>query len=253
MKTSDIEMEHKRQLENIEKEITEIKKEIQAYRKRTRNDIRQIFHEILSEKCIAPIANKRNHEINQILELKLPKECDLNEMCIKEFSNAFEELYNEFKEQKIQKIKKISNKKKKELKTLEKEMPYQKCEKCFKMVLNTVEEEVQFIEQLCIDEIQTNITPKEEDIDKEIVEEIISPLSNKARLKILSTLADDSKSFSQLSEIVKLEGGNLMFHLNQLREKEFIVQKHKGGEYWITTKGKRVISGLRLISKTCKN
>ncbi|WGI17245.1 ArsR family transcriptional regulator [Methanonatronarchaeum sp. AMET-Sl] len=252
MKTSDRELETEGQLDKIEKEIHEIKNEIQAYRQRTRNDIKQIFDEILSDRCIKPIANKRNCEINQIIELKLPKECDLREMCLKEFSDAFKELYNEFQEQKIQEIKKLTETKKKELQELEEEMPYEKCENCFDMVIDMVDEEIKFIEQLHTDEIKGEIKYNGEEIEDEIVDEILSPLSNKARLKILNTLANDSKSFSQLSKIVNLEGGNLMFHLNQLRDKGFIVQKHRGGEYWMTTKGKRVISGLRLISKSCK-
>ncbi|UOY10688.1 winged helix-turn-helix domain-containing protein [Methanonatronarchaeum sp. AMET6-2] len=252
MKPPEGEVEYKNHLEKIESELGEIKNEIQAYRKRTRNDIRQIFNEVVSEQCVTPIANKRSCEVNQILDLKLPDECDLKEMCLNEFSEAFQDLYSEFQEKDIQRIKTITENKKKELDQLEEEMPYEDCPKCFEMVVDMVDEEVGFIEQIYTKEIHDNLHHEGVKIEEEIVEEILSPLSNKARLKILNTLADDSKSFSQLSDIVKLEGGNLMFHLNQLREKGFIVQKHKGGEYWITSKGKRVVSGLKLISKSCE-
>src|SRR5660397_112013 len=70
--------------------------------------------------------------------------------------------------------------------------------------------------------------------DELIVNDILEPLSNKARLQILKAIAIETKTFSALSELTGLRGGNLLFHLQKLLDSGMILQRHERGDYMIT-------------------
>ncbi|MFH0967052.1 MAG: ArsR family transcriptional regulator, partial [Methanobacteriota archaeon] len=55
------------------------------------------------------------------------------------------------------------------------------------------------------------------------------------------------KTFSDLSHLTKLRGGNLLFHIRKLQEAGMIIQRHERGDYIITEKGFRILSSIRDI------
>jgi predicted transcriptional regulator len=70
-----------------------------------------------------------------------------------------------------------------------------------------------------------------------VVDQMIEPVSNKARMMILKALTSESRSFSALSEMTRLRGGNLLFHIQKLLDGGLIIQRHDRGDYMITKKG----------------
>lgn len=80
------------------------------------------------------------------------------------------------------------------------------------------------------------------DIDEEnLVQTVLDPISHEKRLKILKTVALEPQSFSTLSKLTNLKGGNLIFHINKLQENDLIFQKQEHGEYILTTKGFKIV------------
>ncbi len=77
-----------------------------------------------------------------------------------------------------------------------------------------------------------------------VVKEILEPLNSKQRLQILKGLASETRSFSSLSELTGLRGGNLLFHLEKLLGSGMILQQHERGYYMITEKGYRALLGI---------
>ena len=50
-------------------------------------------------------------------------------------------------------------------------------------------------------------------------------------------MASETRTFSTLSELTGLRGGNLLFHIQKLLETDLILQRHERGDYMITKKG----------------
>ncbi|MDG6244871.1 MAG: winged helix-turn-helix domain-containing protein [Methanolobus sp.] len=83
-----------------------------------------------------------------------------------------------------------------------------------------------------------------EDTPDDVVTQICEPLANKQRLVILRSVKSDTKSFSQLSRITGLRGGNLLFHIQKLLDTGMIYQRNERGDYMITRKGHMTLRGM---------
>ena len=74
-----------------------------------------------------------------------------------------------------------------------------------------------------------------------MVKDVLEPLSNKQRLQILKAMSSETRTFSALSEITSLKGGNLLFHLQKLLDRDIIIQRHERGDYMLTDKGYKLL------------
>lgn len=50
------------------------------------------------------------------------------------------------------------------------------------------------------------------------------------------------QTFSDLSQLTSLRGGNLLFHIKILQDSNLIIQKHERGEYALTKKGFKIMN-----------
>jgi DNA-binding transcriptional ArsR family regulator len=80
--------------------------------------------------------------------------------------------------------------------------------------------------------------------EENVVSDILEPLSNKQRLQMLKVLSAETKTFSALSKLTGLRGGNLLFHLQKLQDSGMILQRNERGDYMITEKGYRALKGV---------
>ena len=85
-----------------------------------------------------------------------------------------------------------------------------------------------------------------------IVENLLAPLSNPVRLKILLSLYEGKKNFSKLSKIIEFKGGHLIFHLKKLLDSKLIAQEDNKGDYIITPKGVDAIRKILFLQTTQK-
>jgi DNA-binding transcriptional ArsR family regulator len=85
-----------------------------------------------------------------------------------------------------------------------------------------------------------------------IVENLLEPLANPVRLKILISLYEGKKNFSKLSQIMELKGGHLIFHLKKLLDSKLIAQEDNKGDYIITPKGVDAIRKILFLQTTEK-
>jgi predicted transcriptional regulator len=58
----------------------------------------------------------------------------------------------------------------------------------------------------------------------------------------MKSMANNSKTFSTLSEITGLRGGNLLYHIQKLVDSGLIIQRHDRGDYMITEKGYKTMN-----------
>jgi len=74
--------------------------------------------------------------------------------------------------------------------------------------------------------------------------EVCEPLAHKKRFMMLQSLASESKSFSELSQLTGLRAGNLLYHMQKLLDSGLILQISERGDYTITAKGYTVLKSF---------
>ncbi|MDK2939015.1 MAG: hypothetical protein PWQ51_1179 [Methanolobus sp.] len=135
-----------------------------------------------------------------------------------------------------------------ELKQLRTMVPYDKCDVCFAEASDILSRQVTLMRSMRIYETNKD---KREDLSlmppEEVVDNILEPLCHQKRFEILKAISAETKSFSALSKLTGLRGGNLLFHLQKLVEKGMIIQRHERGDYMITGKGFKVMEGVSSI------
>lgn len=77
--------------------------------------------------------------------------------------------------------------------------------------------------------------------EMEVVKTLLEPLSNGQRLSILKSLAKTPRSFSELSSLTSLRGGNLLFHLQRLMTSGMISQRSGRGDYALSERGMKAL------------
>ncbi|MCS3922120.1 DNA-binding transcriptional ArsR family regulator [Methanococcus voltae PS] len=90
--------------------------------------------------------------------------------------------------------------------------------------------------------ITNEYTIKISEISEKEVIEVFEPLSNERRLIILNSLLTSDRTYSELSNITGIRGGNLLFHLRKLQCSKLISQNHDRGDYILTSKGQKILS-----------
>ncbi len=123
------------------------------------------------------------------------------------------------------------------------------CLNCFQHAETCFETQIEMLQEMGF------CKPNNGDIQvKDLPEDQISiligdALSSAARVQILKALHDDAKSFTALSKLTKLRGGNLLFHLDKLQSKGLIRQREERGEYQITLQGHNLMNSLIDVAK----
>ncbi|NMC75913.1 MAG: winged helix-turn-helix transcriptional regulator [Candidatus Methanofastidiosa archaeon] len=227
----------------IEEELKEIKSELSLIRKELRNlsrapldqnnaNARDNFRGVISSLIL--------EDLDQSLDNNLVSDCNKNPLC----KNAFRKILLDNQEQ-IDSGKfneENSSKNKDKLDDMKKTAPYGKCEICFGEVSELFGKQVRIARSMKIYKSKTESMSKLNEISVDaLVSDFLEPVANIHRLQIVKSLANGTKSFSELSKITGLTGGNLLFHLQKLTENEIILQSHERGDYLITEKGHAIL------------
>ncbi|MFW9769011.1 MAG: ArsR/SmtB family transcription factor [Candidatus Thorarchaeota archaeon] len=77
-----------------------------------------------------------------------------------------------------------------------------------------------------------------ESIPPERVAQIVAPLGNEERLKILDYLKTGGKSFNEIEEFTGKTGSSLTHHLNPLIDAGYVVKGEVRGTYYVTVEGR---------------
>ena len=123
--------------------------------------------------------------------------------------------------------------------------PFPRCTQCFTETEKLLDDQIAVMRSMRIyrDERQEKdvlLTLPEDDM----VRQIFEPLANRQRLQILKALAGATHTFSRLSQLTDLRGGNLLFHLSKLLACGMILQRNERGDYMITERGYKVLKGM---------
>jgi len=217
-------------------------------------DLKRLMEQSSQQHLESILAGSRRDFLNSIIEhivddiddgldKNMVKECQIQETCRSNFTKFLRENANLLKHDGV--AEDIILGKQSELERMRNNAPYDQCWKCFQEVSNLSDKQVKLMRSLRIyntgSEQKKDILVLPEDT---IVTDILEPLSNRQRLQILKAVAIETKTFSALSKLTGLRGGNLLFHLHKLLDTGMILQRHERGDYMITDKGFKVLKGI---------
>ncbi|MDW7728002.1 MAG: winged helix-turn-helix domain-containing protein [Candidatus Methanoperedens sp.] len=181
-------------------------------------------------------------DIDENLESNMVKKCEMRETCKSNFKGFLQNNASLIKNDNVNEDVIIKNQS--DLNGMRSNAPSKQCEKCFSQVQNLFGKQVNLMRSLRI--YNTNGEKKQEiaPIHEDLIVSVLEPLSNKQRMQIMKAIAIETKTFTALSELTGLRGGNLNFHLQKLLDSGMILQRHERGDYMITDKGFKVLRSI---------
>ena len=243
-----------KEAELYNKEMNEIKTKLATMH----NDIKRLMENHSQQYLDLILANSKkdvinalkgymNHDIENSLEKGMVKKCEMKDECKQKFSRFLQENTGLIHQDNIPEEAITQNQS--QLSELESTAPFKKCDTCFLEVNTLFEKQINLMRALRIystnGEKKQNISSISEE---SIVKDVLEPLSNKQRLQILKAMTNETKTFSTLSELTGLRGGNLLFHLQKLLDTNMIFQRHERGDYMLTEKGYKLLVILSEIN-----
>ncbi len=201
----------------------------------------------LSQNRLMLYAKQMQDELGEDLEEIVNPQCQKRLRCIETFRAIATENLNLSQEanpenaladldSKISKIAQTAEKTKGE--------PCEECHQNFQKKLKRQKRTFQTV--VLVEKASDDQNNEQINIDR-LVETVLEPLANSARLKIFLGIYEGKKSFSKLSQISNLKGGHLIFHLKKLLDSGLIIQEDNKGDYIITQKGIDVIKKIFLF------
>jgi len=191
-------------------------------------------------------------DIQRGLERGMVDPCPMRDTCKSLFTDFLEDNSKNIRNEKVSD--EIITGKRDELSQIRKQVSFDNCDICFNEVNSLFEKQINLIGSLQIynsnDETKTEISAINEEY---IVKNALEPLSNKQRLQILKSMVSETRTFSALSELTGLRGGNLLFHIQKLLEGDLILQRHERGDYMVTKKGFNLMLLLADFQKCLEN
>lgn len=121
----------------------------------------------------------------------------------------------------------------------------EECTTCFNEFGRLFENQVGLMKTLGIyREVNGTAVDLAEIPDDLVVKDLLEPVASPQRFQILRSLATGTRTFSDISQLTSLRGGNLLFHIRKLTDAGMILQRHERGDYIITDKGFKTLTAI---------
>lgn len=238
--------DHTKEMDEIKTKLTTIHRDIKNLMENTNQQYLDLILANSKKDFINALNGYMGQDIQNGLERGMIDNCEMKEECKQIFSTFLHKNAGLINQDKIHEESIMENKS--ELTKIKEKAPFKKCEICFEEVSSLFKKQISLMRSMCI---YSAPEEKKQDIclicEESIVKNVLEPLSNRQRLQILKAMASETKTFSTLSEITGLKGGNLLFHLQKLLDKNIIIQRHERGDYMLTDKGYKLLVVLSEI------
>lgn len=229
-------------------EIAGLRSELNRFRGEVAgNQTNSLFNEFRNQ-CAVEIINGSLENAYELIGNE-EKECPMQTKCIPHLVNFFEDLLDHTRNGQVSddNIKKMRSNfdKVKEL------APFDHCSNCMQKAERYFDQQVGMLQAIGVYRNKSNMQSQVQDLHEEQVSSLIGdPLSSSVRVRILKALYDEGRSFTELSKLTDLRGGNLLFHLEKLQSKGMIKQRGERGEYQISVQGYEALNSVaELVGK----
>ena len=224
-------------------EIRQLRGDLQRFIERTSQVHLQSIISDLKNEYADLLAKNHVDRAHDCLSGQMVQDCAMHDTCFQVFLDFLKATSKHIRNGEITEELVVSYKS--QIDEMRKKGPFEKCDTCFSELRRLFEKQIDLMRSLGMLHQRDCSIPITEFPDEKIVSEIIEPVASTTRFQILQAVSAETKTFSDLSQLTKLRGGNLLFHLKKLQEAGMIIQRHERGDYVITEKGFRVLSSIR--------
>jgi len=205
----------------------------------------------LSQNHLLVYAGQRSQSLNQDIALLLKEDCQNRDKCLELYKNTIEENTQVIKQSGPKVALADLDDRIAENELMVEKTKGQQCENCFSNFDKKLKREKRAYQEIVLVKDVNNETKVDnQSLDIPfLLQNLFEPLGNDSRLKILSSVYEGKKSFSELSKIVDLKAGHLAFHLKKLVNAKLIAQEASKGDYIITQKGLTLVKEMLVLQK----
>ena len=177
------------------------------------------------------------------LSARMVGDCKMRNKCYDVFLEFLQNTAQHIKDGKVSD--EIIQSYRERMKTMRCKGPFERCDTCFTEVNRLFEKQIDLMRSLGIYEKAQEVGDSSLEIpDEIIVKDVLEPVANIQRFQILKSLASQTRTFSDISLLTGLRGGNLLFHIRKLADTGMILQRHDRGDYIITDKGYKTLVSI---------
>ncbi|HIH75560.1 MAG TPA: winged helix-turn-helix transcriptional regulator [Methanosarcina sp.] len=239
---------YREELHSIKEEVTSLRNDFSRFLQRANQQHIDGMMEEMRKSFMKPMVDYLCEDANEKMRSQMTRDCGMREFCETAFNEILQETAGLVGRPKVEvgTVKMYRDR----LDDLKKEAKSPQCSRCFSEASSLLEKQVKLMRSL---QIYKEREAKDEKGDissiepDKIVPEVCEPVANKQRLHMLKALSGESKTFSELSKLTGLRGGNLLFHLQKLLDTGMVLQRSERGDYIITRKGYSTLQGLSKI------
>lgn len=239
--------DNRSELGELKTEISELRNDLRRF---MTNSNRQHIDSVLGELRDNYAGMFRDDQVKSAgddLSVHMVADCAMREKCYGVFMDFLRNTSRHIKDGNVSD--EIIRSYREDLENLRSSGPTDKCDTCFSEVGRLFEKQVSLMESLGIySKSESEDDPFEMD-DEKAVREILEPVANIQRFQILKSLTVETRTFSGISQMTGLRGGNLLFHIKKLTDSGMIFQGHERGDYMITEKGYKTMKAISELSR----
>lgn len=229
-------------LDSIKQEIHSLREDLHRFMERTNQiHVNTIISDIRNEYS-GLLAHHQVDRAGDCLSHAMVHECTMHDTCFQVFLDFLTSTSQHIKNGEIteEMVQSYEN----QLVELKKKGPFDTCDTCFTEVFRLFNKQIDLMRSLGILDRKDNEPTLVQITDEEIVSQMIEPFASPTRFQIIQAVSKQTKTFSELSHLTRLRGGNLLFHVRKLQEAGMIIQRHERGDYIITERGFRILSSF---------
>ncbi len=200
--------------------------------------------DILTQNHLLVYAGQRSQSLNQDIATLLKEDCQNRDKCLEHYKNTIEENTQVIRQSGPKVALADLDDRIAETELMVEKTKGQQCGNCFSNFDKKLKREKRAYQEIVLVE-DVNKRNNEETLNIPLlIDTWLEPLSNDTRLKILDSVYQGKKSFSELSRNLGIKAGHLAFHLRKLVAAKLITQEASKGDYLITERGLRLIKKM---------
>jgi DNA-binding transcriptional ArsR family regulator len=182
------------------------------------------------------------------LSAHMVRDCTMQEQCYGLFMEFLESTAQHIRDGNVSD--EIIRSYREQMKEMRSKGPFDRCDTCFTEVHRLFEKQVDLMKALGIyRKPGGDAGDAPGPADESVVRDVLEPVANAQRFAILQALMVQTRTFSEISQLTGLRGGNLLFHIRKLTDAGLILQRHERGDYIITDKGYRTMTAIARLHR----
>lgn len=199
------------------------------------DDLKTTYSEVFSDHQIATAQST--------LSAHMAGKCAMREQCFAAFMEFLQQTARHIRDGEVSD--EVIRSYRHQIETMRKNGGGKECSTCFSEVTRLFEKQVDLMQSLGIYQANGDGPGEGDEIPGDvIVKDILEPAASLPRFRILEYLSVQTRSFSDISQMTGLRGGNLLFHIKKLTDSGMVLQQHERGDYVITAKGYKVLAAI---------